>query len=126
MATHFATIWRNNSALARCKVCGVQRQFHGLSPNPQNAWDRPRDHAFEAVTADDINPADLLTDDLIRHCDQSDARRKQLETGDTSEADQVEANRLYERVEACRIELKARVLSVFGVSWDDLCQTMEG
>lgn len=126
MATRYATIFRPDSALARCKVCGVQRQFHGMSLVANNPFDRQRDHAFEAETAEDIDPADLRTDDLIRLCDRGDARRRELETGDTSPTDQAKADELYRRVEACRAELKARVRAVFGVSWDDLRETVGG
>jgi hypothetical protein len=124
MATQFATIWRADSPLARCVQCGVQRQFHGMSATPTNAWDRPRDHDFVAETAADIDPGDLTTADLIRHCDHADARRERLETGDTSPEDQAEANALYTRVEACREELRARVKATFGVSFDDLKITL--
>jgi hypothetical protein len=127
MATHFATIWRADDALARCNVCGVQRQFHGMSSVPTNVHDRPRDHAFEAETADDIDPADLRTDDLIRHCNQAASQERALPRNEhPTDEEWAEIDRLSARVDACRNELKARVKAVFGLTWDQLQQTVEG
>lgn len=111
MNAPFATIWRADSPLARCKHCGVQRQFHGLSDHPLNALDRPRDHAFEAETADDLDPAYLSNADLIRNCDAMEMRANK------SAGDEM-------RILECRAEISARIKAVFGVGFDDLRQTM--
>jgi hypothetical protein len=126
MATQFVTIHGERSPVARCSKCGVQRQFHGMSATPINTWDRPRDHAFVAETADDLDPADMHTADLIRECDHAEQRRQRIENiiADPSPEEQNEANALYARVEACRVELKARIKATFGVSFDDLSVTM--
>lgn len=106
------TIRRADSPTARCKHCGVHRQFHGMSATPTNAYDRPRDHAFEAETADDLDPADLSNRDLIVHCGALAAAAE----GATDE----ERDGLTDRRDACRAEIDARIKAVFGVGFEDV------
>jgi hypothetical protein len=94
-----ATIWRPDQPLARCSVCGVARQFHFASDVPRSA---DRDHEFVAETIDDFEPGDLTPEQLVYAIAGASGR-----------------------VAACREELKARVRTVFGVTWDDLLGAVE-
>ena len=95
-----ATIHAPTSPVARCSVCGVQRQFHTASDVPHSA---DRDHAFVAETAVDFEPGDLSPRQLV---------------------DEIFAHRHTPRAVACGTELRARVKSVMGVAADDLMEAL--
>lgn len=119
-----ATIHSPTSPLARCSRCGVQQQFHTASDVPHSA---DRDHAFVAETVDDFEPGDLSAEQLVYAIDGDSGRSHHLTNSEpVSDAAWNEAIRLDDRVDACRIELKARVRTVFGVDWDDLMGSIEG
>ncbi|MES3042706.1 hypothetical protein [Sphingomonas faeni] len=94
MSPH-ATIWRADSPLARCRSCGAQQQFHGR-PNFSCT-------AFAAETAADIDPEDLSPSHLV---------------------DEIFAHPHTLRAVACGDELRGRLLTVLGVSWDDLSEAL--
>lgn len=126
MATHFATIYRADSALARCVKCGVQRQFHGLAPKPINAWDRLRDHEFEAETIDDIDPADMKNADLIRAVKLATSDIDAIDRLADPDNDENDLHsRQWNRRKACLAEIAARNRAVFGLRWDDFKAMME-
>lgn len=119
-----AAIYAPTSPLARCSLCGVQRQFHIASDVPRSA---DRDHEFVAETIDDFEPGDLTPEQLVYAIPGDSGRSHNLTNNEpVSYAAWEEASRLDARVEACRTELKARVRVVFGVDWDDLMGSIEG
>lgn len=95
MGAPYATIWRADSPLARCRECGAMQQFHG-TPNFSCA-------SFVAETAADIEPGDLAAVDLTR---------------------EIFAHPNTPRAVACGAELRTRVLSVLGVDADDLLEAL--
>lgn len=95
-----ATIYAPTSPLARCSACGVQKQFHAKSDVPHSA---DRDHAFVAETVSDFEPWDLTPVQLVTEI---------LALPNTP------------RAVACGDELRDRVRSVLGVSWDDLSEAL--
>lgn len=95
-----AVIHAPASPVARCSVCGVQRQFHTASDIPHSA---DRDHEFTAETAADYEPADLTPAHLVG---------------------EIFAHPNEPRAVACGIELRVRVDRVLGVSWDDLQEAL--
>lgn len=118
-----ATIHAPTSPVARCSVCGAQRQFHVKSDVPHSA---DRDHAFVAETAADFEPGDLTPAQLVSEIEFARSRSHNLTNSEpVSDESWDEASRLDVRVEACRVELKARVRAVFGVDWDDLMGAVE-
>jgi hypothetical protein len=118
-----ATIWRPDQPLARCSVCGVARQFHFASDVPRSA---DRDHEFVAETIDDFEPGDLTPEQLVYAIAGASGRSAHLTNSEpVSDEAWDEASRLDARVAACREELKARVRTVFGVTWDDLLGAVE-
>lgn len=118
-----AAIYAPTSSLARCSVCGVQRQFHFASDVPRSA---DRDHEFVAETIDDFEPGDLTPEQLVYAIAGDSGRSNNLTNSEpVSDESWDEASRLDVRVAACRTELKARVRAVFGVDWDDLMGAVE-
>lgn len=95
-----ATIHAPASSVARCSVCGVQRQFHVASDVPHSA---DRDHAFVAETIDDFEPGDLTPEQLVS---------------------EIFAHPNTPRAASCGDELRTRVRSVLGVAWDDLTEAL--
>jgi hypothetical protein len=95
-----ATIFRADSPLARCSQCGVMLQFHVASDIQYSA---DRDHAFVAATIADFEPGDLTPEQL------------------TSE---IFAQPNTPRAVSCGNELRARIRTVLGVSWDDLTEAL--
>ncbi len=95
-----ATIYAPASPLARCSVCGVQRQFHFATDVPRSA---DRDHDFIAETIDDFEPGDLTTEQLVAEI---------FDHPNTP------------RATSCGDEMRARVKSVLGVAWDDLAEAL--
>jgi len=85
-----ATIYRHDSPVAHCRICGTQRQFHGRSIEP---------HDFEAETAADFEPAELTPEQLIG----------EMLGGATAD-----------RKRACRDALREAVKTTMGVDWEDL------
>jgi hypothetical protein len=112
-----ATIHRPDSPVARCRVCGVHRQFHTASDVPHSAG---RDHAFDAETVADFEPGDLTPLQLVAEIDANDGSYVLENIARPSEADRSTASEMDERARQCRVELKARVLMVLGISFDDL------
>lgn len=118
-----ATIFAPTSPVARCSICGVERQFHVASDVPHSA---NRDHPFVAETIDDFEPGDLAPEQLVYAIAGDSGRSHNLTNSEpVSDKSWDEASRLDVRVEACRTELKARVRAVFGVDWDDLMVAVE-
>ena len=95
-----ATIHAPKSPLARCSICGVQRQFHTASDVPRS---RDRDHAFVAETVSDFEPGDLSPAQLV------------AEVFDKPNTP---------RAVACGEELRRQVRTVLGVSHDDLLEAL--
>lgn len=95
-----ATIHAPTSPVARCSVCGVQRQFHVKSDVPHSA---DRDHAFVAETIADFEPGDLTPAQLVA---------------------EIFAHPNTPRAVSCGDELRDRVRSVLGVSWGDLSEAL--
>jgi hypothetical protein len=95
-----ATIWPETNALARCSVCGVQRQFHFKSDVPHSA---DRDHAFSAETIADFEPGDLTPAQLVSEIFHQPNSPRAVSCGD---------------------ELRTRVPALLGVSWDDLSEAL--
>lgn len=95
-----ATIWPAGNALARCSVCGVQRQFHSKSDVPNSA---DRDHEFVAETIADFEPGDLTPAQLVGEIFDKPNTPHAVSCGD---------------------ELRTRVQSLVGVSWDDLSEAL--
>jgi hypothetical protein len=99
-----ATIYRADSPVARCRVCGVHRQFHTAGDVPHSA---DRDHAFEAEMVADFEPCDLTPAQLVAEIVEADGRLTRAT-----------------RTHACLVELRARILKDMGVSWDDLLEAL--
>lgn len=95
-----ATIWPATNALARCSVCGVQRQFHFASDVPRSA---DRDHAFVAETIADYETGDLTPVQLVS---------------------EIFAHPNSPRAVSCGDELRTRIPALVGVSWDDLSEAL--
>ena len=95
-----ATIYAPTSPVARCSVCGSQRQFHVKSDVPHSS---DRDHDFVAETVADFEPADLDPAQLV------------AEIFDHPNTD---------RAVACGTELRAQVRRILGVSWSDLQEAL--
>jgi len=95
-----ATIHAPTSPVARCSVCGVQRQFHIASDVPRSA---DRDHPFVAETIDDFEPGDLTPEQLVS---------------------EIFARPNTPRAVSCGDELRTRVRAVLGVAWDDLSEAL--
>lgn len=95
-----ATIYAPTSPVARCSVCGVQRQFHIASDVPHSA---DRDHEFVAETAADFEPGDLNPAQLVA---------------------EIFAHSNEPRAVACGNELRVRLRREWGVSWDDLQEAL--
>lgn len=95
-----ATIHGPNSPVARCRVCGAQRQMHMLSHIP---WSHDRDHAFEAETVADFEPGDLSVEQLVT---------------------EIFAHEKTPRAVACGKELHHRVRLELGVDVEDLTATL--
>ena len=102
----FATIWRADSPLARCRNCGAMQQNHGR-PNFTCT-------AFEAETAADIEPYDLSPEDLVREITRLGYPVGARLTGWTAtDAD-------IERTEKCRLALRNHISTLTGVDFEDL------
>lgn len=95
-----ATIHAATSPVARCSVCGVQRQFHTASEIPHSA---DRDHEFIAETAADFEPGDLSPAQLVN---------------------EIFAKPNTSRAVACSVELRLRLIREWGVSMDDLQEAL--
>lgn len=95
-----AAIYRADCPVARCSVCGVQRQFHFASDVPHSA---DRDHEFAAETVADFEPFDLNPPQLLA---------------------EIFAQPNTPRAVACGTELRLRLAKEFGVSWDDLQEAL--
>ncbi len=95
-----ATIFHPTSPLARCSVCGVERQFHTASDVPHSA---DRDHAFVAETVADFEPGDLTPAQLVA---------------------EIFAHPNEPRAVACGTELRARIVREWGVSSYDLQEAL--
>lgn len=108
-----ANIYAPTSPVARCSKCGTMRQNHARSEalNP---------HDFIAETADDYDPGDLTPVQLVDAINGAELRWIKVNEGSMSDADWDESERLEKRMEGCRVELRARVRVVFGVTFDDL------
>lgn len=118
-----AVIHAPASPCARCSVCGVQRQFHFQSDVPHS---RDRDHEFLAETIRDFDPGDLTPAQLCDAIGGAVLRSEALTNKDpVFDAEWEEASRHDARAELCRTELKARVRTVFGVTWDELVGAVE-
>lgn len=96
-----AIIHAPTSPVARCSVCGVQRQFHTASDVPHSA---DRDHEFVAETIADFEPDDLDPGQLV--------------------AEIFTVTRSAARIEDCRSALLEQVRSRLGVDWDDLQEAL--
>lgn len=118
MAARYATIYRQDSALARCSKCGAQRQFHGR-PNFSCS-------DFAAETANDIDPGDLENRDLVLHASALVTRREKL-GGNSTLTDRAwdELDQLDNRIRALRTELNDRIKAVFGTDAEDVAAIME-
>ena len=118
MATHFATIYRADSPLARCSRCGAMKQFHGR-PNFQCT-------DFTAETAGDIEPGDLQNRDLVLHASALIARREKLGANNSlTDRDWDELDQLDDRIKALRTELNDRIKAMFGTDAEDVAAIME-
>lgn len=95
-----AKIWKADSPLARCCVCGVHRQYHVASDVPHSA---DRDHAFVAETIADFEPGDLTPAQLVS---------------------ELFAHPNTPRAVSCGDELRTRIPAMLGVSWDDLSEAL--
>ena len=95
-----AMIYAPTSPVARCSVCGVQRQFHVASDVPHSA---DRDHLFVPETASDFEPGDLTATQL---------------------AEEIFAKPNTPRAVACGDELRDRVRRQVGVPWEDLQEAL--
>jgi hypothetical protein len=95
-----AVIHAPTSPVARCSICGVQRQFHSASEVPHSA---DRDHAFAAETVADFEPSDLGPGQLVA---------------------EIFAQPNSPRAVACGHELRVRLLTDFGASWEDLQEAL--
>lgn len=86
------TIYRPGSALERCSVCGMQRQYHDRASEP---------HELVPETLADYEPGDLSPAQLVGEIfDRPNSPR----------------------AVACGVELRARVKSVLGVDHEDLAE----
>lgn len=95
-----AAIWPATNALARCSVCGILRQFHFASDVPRSV---DRDHSFVAETIADFEPGDLTPAQLVS---------------------EIFAHPNTPRAVSCGDELRTRLQSLVGVSWDDLSEAL--
>lgn len=95
-----ANIYASTSPVARCSICGVQRQYHTASDIPHSA---DRDHDFVVETAADFEPGDLNPAQLVA---------------------EIFGNPNSPRAVACGAELRARFPREWGVSWDDLQEAL--
>jgi hypothetical protein len=95
-----ARIWKPDSPLARCSVCGVERQFHFASDVPHSA---DRDHGFVAETIADFEPCDLTPEQLVSEIFHHPNAPRAVSCGD---------------------ELRTRIQALLGVSWDDLSEAL--
>lgn len=87
-------IWRSDSALCRCRVCGLQRQYHDRASEP---------HDLIPETLADYEPAELSPEQLVA---------------------EIFGKPNSPRAVACGDELRGRVLTVMGVDWDDLREAL--
>jgi hypothetical protein len=95
-----AFIHAPTSPVARCSVCGVQRQFHYASDLPHSA---DRNHGFEAMTVADFEPTELEAEQLMA---------------------EIFAHPNEPRAVACKTALRLRIKINFRVSWDDLQEAL--
>ena len=95
-----ATIYAPTSPVAKCRVCGVQRQFHTASHVPHSA---DRDHTFAAVMLADFEPGDLSPEQLVAEIYRCPNEPRAID---------------------CGTELRARIAKDLGVSWDELTEVL--
>lgn len=88
------TIWKPGSALERCSVCGLQRQFHDRASEP---------HELVPETLTDFEPGDLSPAQLVS---------------------EIFGKPHSPRAVACGEELRARVKAVLGVHHEDLMEAL--
>jgi hypothetical protein len=88
------TIWRPGSALERCSICDLQRQYHANASEP---------HDLVPETLADFEPGDLSPAQLV------------TEVFDKPHSP---------RAVACGDELRARVMTVLGVDFQDLQEAL--
>lgn len=88
------TIWKPGSALERCSVCGLQRQYHDRASEP---------HELVPETLADHEPGDLSPEQLLS---------------------EIFSKPNSPRAVACGAELRARVKSVLGVDHEDLMEAL--
>lgn len=88
------TIWKPGSALERCSVCGLQRQFHDRASEP---------HELVPETLADFEPGDLSPAQLVS---------------------EIFGKPHSPRAVACGEELRTRVQAVLGVQYEDLMEAL--
>lgn len=97
-------IWRADSPLCRCRVCGSQRQYHDRASEP---------HDLIPETLADYDPAELSPEQLVSEINRLGAASMGLTGWTATDADIARCN-------ACRDELRARVGTDMGIDYDDL------
>ncbi len=88
------TIWRPGSALERCSICGLQRQYHDRASEP---------HDLVPETLSDYEPGDLSPEQLVS---------------------EIFAKPNSPRAVACGAELRARIQTVMGIDHEDLMEAL--